>query len=52
MDARYDAAAESIANADYSARAVSDKVLAASAHIVRHHNHRGAKNRGPCLLEC
>lgn len=29
---------------------LSDKV-AASTHIVRHHNHRGAKNREPYSLQ-
>lgn len=39
-------AARSTANA----RTVSDKVLAASTHVVRH-NHRGTKNRGPYSLQ-
>lgn len=31
---------------------LSDKMLAASTHVVRHHNHRGAKNRGRYSLQC
>lgn len=36
----------------YSAHAASDKVPAARTHVVRRHNHRGAKNRGTCSLQC
>ena len=33
-------------------RTLSDKMLAASTHVVRHHNHRGAKNRERYSLQC